>query len=32
MVSDFAGNRFDLHGPEILASNGKLHSQILKTI
>jgi myo-inositol-1(or 4)-monophosphatase len=31
-VSDFAGGDFDLHGPEILASNGKLHSQILKTI
>jgi myo-inositol-1(or 4)-monophosphatase len=31
-VTDFKGKKFDPHGIEVLASNGKLHSQIMKVI
>lgn len=31
-VTDFSGKKFDPHGVEILASNGKIHSQLLKTL
>jgi myo-inositol-1(or 4)-monophosphatase len=31
-VTDFKGGRFDPHGMEILASNGKLHSPIRKVL
>ena len=32
MVTDFKGGKFDPHGIEVLASNGKLHRQILAKI
>ena len=31
-VTDFAGKKFDAHGVEVLASNGKLHRQILNKL
>ena len=29
MISDLSGNRFDMHGEEILASNGRIHRQMI---
>ena len=29
VVSDLSGNRFDMHGEEILASNGRIHRQMI---
>jgi len=31
-ISDFDGKKFDPYGPEILATNGKIHRQLLKNI
>jgi myo-inositol-1(or 4)-monophosphatase len=32
MVSDFSGTRFSIHDKEILASNGRIHAQMLSVI
>lgn len=32
MVSDFSGGRFSIHDDEIVASNGKIHSQMLAVL
>ncbi|MFH2047630.1 MAG: inositol monophosphatase family protein [Pseudomonadota bacterium] len=31
-VTDFSGNSFDIYQPEILATNGKIHDEILKLL
>jgi len=32
LVSDLSGNRFDIHAEEILASNGRIHRQMIKVL
>ena len=32
LVSDLSGNRFDMHDEEILASNGRIHRQMIKVL
>lgn len=32
MVSDFSGTRFSIHDKEILASNGRIHTQLISVI
>ncbi len=32
IVSDFSGNRFDMQAEEILASNGRIHRQMIKVM
>jgi myo-inositol-1(or 4)-monophosphatase len=31
-VTDFGGKKFDVHAPEVLASNGKIHSALRSKI
>ncbi|MGE5172701.1 MAG: inositol monophosphatase family protein [Betaproteobacteria bacterium] len=32
LVSDLSGNKFDVHAEEILASNGRIHRQMVETL
>jgi len=32
VVSDLSGNKFDMHAEEILASNGKIHRQMIEVL
>jgi myo-inositol-1(or 4)-monophosphatase len=32
MVSDLSGNRFDMHGEEVLASNSRIHRQMVEVL